>query len=30
MGCRKLQLSNYFQLVNHHEVHEMGFITTKN
>jgi RHS repeat-associated protein len=24
MGCRKLQLSDYLQLVSHHEVHEAG------
>jgi hypothetical protein len=29
MGCRKLQLSDYFQVVNHYEVHEVGFMLSR-
>ena len=33
MGCKQLHLPDYFQVVNHHEVHEVheaGFITGGN
>jgi hypothetical protein len=29
MGCLKLQLSDYFQVVNHYEVHEVGFMLSR-